>query len=131
MGDGLRSTVLAGLATIVIVAWGGSASNAAEFDGLWKIHLPVSNLNECGGKPFHKYIAIVRGGTIGPYMEMTSSAIILVGRVSPGGQVVAEGRKGDDRGSATGQLGADKGNGTWKLNTRNCYGYWQAEKIGQ
>jgi hypothetical protein len=131
MANGLRpAIVLAGLATIVVIACGGSASIAAEFDGLWKIHLPVENPNECGGKPFHSFIAIVRKGTIGPHTEMTSSNIVLVGRVTPEGRVVASGMRGDDRGSATGQLGADKGEGTWKLNTRNCHGYWKAEKIG-
>jgi hypothetical protein len=131
MANGRPAIALVGLATTVAIACGGSASNAAEFDGLWKIHLPVNNLNECGGKPFHRYIAIVRGGTISPHMEMTSSTIVLVGRVSPGGRVVAEGLRGADRGSATGQLGAEKGEGNWKLSTRNCYGYWKADKIGR
>jgi hypothetical protein len=132
MANGLRPAIaLAGLATIMVVACGGSASKAADFNGLWKIYLPVTNIEQCGGKPFRTYIAIVRGGSIGPYTEMTSSSLVLVGRVSPEGRVVAEGRRDDDRGSATGQLGAQEGEGIWKLSTRNCNGYWKAKKIAQ
>jgi hypothetical protein len=130
MADGLRPAIaLTGLATIMVIACGGSASKAAEFDGIWTIYMPVTNLDECGGKPFRSFVAIVSDGTIGPHMQQTSSTLVLEGRVSRGGQVVANGWRGDDRGSATGQLGAETGEGNWKLSTRNCFGYWKAKKV--